>query len=121
MRVHNKEDEMGGMHIIRYPHVASTVPYHQAAGVVIGQLVRYKTICNNVSDFKTAVRHLAKRMLERGHNLSRFNTTWQKLLANYWDPADDDFIQRRVWFKRMTMDLSRPLAIQFYHSIITAE
>ena len=40
--------------VLRYPHSASNVLYHQPAGVFQGQLVRYRIICNSIKNFKHA-------------------------------------------------------------------
>ena len=106
MRVFDKEDDLK-MPIIRYPHARSAVPGHQIAGVFKGQLVRHKTVCNNLRDFKDAVRALTFRMASRGHHGRKFVRSWHTFLRDYWDEETVHRWDLRGWYVRMERQLSR--------------
>ena len=111
MRVFDKEEDLR-IPIIRYPHASSNVPDHQIGGVFMSQLVRYKAICNNVSDLKTAVRSLTHRMIQRGHEPRRFRSTWRRFVRNHFDNTPSDHLKLAPWFDRMTRSYGRVAAIR---------
>ena len=56
--------------VVRYTHSFSNVPKHQSTGIFQGQLIRFRSICNSIKDFKIATTTLTVRMLQRGHQSS---------------------------------------------------
>ena len=87
--------------IIRYPHAVSNVPYHQPAGVIQGQLHRFRSICNSISAFKQATTQLVLRMLFRGHKPSIIMKGWNGHLAKFNNDRITNYTRLRHWFRRM--------------------
>jgi hypothetical protein len=106
MSVNDKEEELG-LYIIRYPQATSAVPTHQIRGVMMSQLVRYKVICNNVRDFKVAVRGLVKRMERRGHPWRKFRRVWYRFLKIYWRAEVVERLGLYGWFQRMAVQMEK--------------
>jgi hypothetical protein len=69
--------------IVRYTHSFSNVPKHQSTGIFQGQLIRFRSICNSIKDFKIATSTLTVRMLQRGHLSSDISKAWNYYLMKF--------------------------------------
>ena len=87
--------------VIRYPHHDSNVPYHQPAGVFIGQLGRYRIVCNTIKNFKHATTQMVLRLLGRGHKTAPIMKGWNKHLNKFAHDRITNYSRLRHWFRRM--------------------
>ena len=87
--------------MIRYPHFDSNVPYHQPFGVFQGQLVRFRSICNTIRNFKHATTQLTLRMLRRGHKSHHLIKGWNAHLNKFTNDRITNYSRLRQWFRRM--------------------
>lgn len=87
--------------VMRYPSAISNIPLHQGGGVMIGQLVRYGILCNNMTDFKETVQKLVTRLLERGHEHRTLVQAWNAYLLHRWEANHVRTHKLRSWFYRM--------------------
>jgi len=89
--------------LIRYPHFDSNVPYHQPFGVFQGQLVRFRSICNTIRNFKHATTQLTLRMLRRGHKPHHLSKGWNAHLNRFTNDRFTNYSRLRQWFRRMML------------------
>ena len=87
--------------VLRYPHSASNVPYHQPAGVFQGQLVRYRIICNSIKNFKHATQQMVIKLLKRDHSPVTIMKGWNKHLSTFCNDRITNYSNLRNWFRRM--------------------
>jgi hypothetical protein len=87
--------------VLRYPSAFSNIPFHQPGGVFQGQLVRYGLICNNMEDFREAVKRLTLRMMERGHRFGVLVRAWSAYMHHRWELNELKTYRLRTWFHRM--------------------
>ena len=87
--------------LIRYPHFDSNVPYHQPFGVFQGQLVRFRSICNTIRNFKHATTQLTLQMVRRGHKSHHLIKGWNAHLNKFTNDRITNYSRLRKWFRRM--------------------
>ena len=87
--------------VIKYPSAFSNATQHQAKGIVIGQLHRFRTITNTVRAFKSATTGLVKQMLKRGHSTMQIQKGWEQHLTRYQGDGVMNYMRLRIWFRRM--------------------
>lgn len=99
--VFNKFDEWK-FNVIKYPHVDSNVPVHQATGIVKGQLYRFRLICNSIKAFKIATTSLVSHMIHRGHSYYNIYKGWISHLTQFNSDKFTNYGKLKAWFKRMS-------------------
>jgi hypothetical protein len=99
--VFNKTTAWTNFTVLRYTHADTNAPTHQFKGTVIGQLLRYRAICNSYAAFKTAVTDLITFLLKRKHSTRGIIHGWKKHLQRNFDPTPAKRMQLNSWFHRM--------------------
>lgn len=98
--IFNKFEEWN-FNVIKYPHMDSNVPIHQASGIVKGQLFRFRLICNSIKAFKIATTSLVSHMIYRGHNYRSIYKGWTAHLSHYNEDRFTNYSTLKAWFKKM--------------------
>jgi hypothetical protein len=104
--------------IVRYPHALTNAPKHQTKGIFIGQLQRYRTICNSIKGFKKATTQLTFHMIKRKHPVHLITLGWQchlmkfnTLINKHWNKSQLNFWFRKMMYwalKKIQHDETRP-------------
>jgi membrane-bound lytic murein transglycosylase len=56
--------------IIKFPHADSNNSKYMTLGIILGQLHKYRMICNSIRAFKKATQELVRHMIKRGHEFA---------------------------------------------------
>ena len=100
MKVNNKSDKFQ-FEVLKYTHFNSNAPEHQSIGIMMGQLMAYRRVCNSYKYFKEAVKDLVLGMLRRDHPSSKILLGWHRHLGAYRRDSKEQNWKLKTWFHRM--------------------
>ena len=87
--------------VIKYPHNDSNVSRFQSRAIIIGQLYRFRTICNSITSFKKATTGMVQHMLKRGHSELVIRNGWQEHLNRFSNDRLTNYRTLNAWFRKM--------------------
>jgi hypothetical protein len=87
--------------VIRYTHSDTNAPPNQSTSIMIGQLIRFRLICNSIKTFKIATTSLTRKLLEREHPTKLLIKGFEGYLVRYKTDRLTNHITLRKWFYKM--------------------
>ena len=76
--LYDKRDKFN-FNIVNFPHLSGNISCSCAYGVFTSQVLRYRRLCSNVTEFKVRLDHLTSKLCSQGYSRGRLSVMLDQL------------------------------------------